>query len=71
MAYSRRAYAQAKEYLIRLEKVSPANPEVLWLAVRVERRLGDRDAAASYSTQLTRNFPQSKEARALQAGIEE
>jgi type IV pilus assembly protein PilF len=71
MAYSRRAYPQAKEYLMRLEKVSPANPEVLWLSVRVERKLGDRDAAASYSTQLTRNFPQSKEARALQAGIEE
>ena len=71
MAYARRAYPQAKEYLIRLEKISPANPELLWLAVRVERRLGDRDAAASYSTQLTRNFPQSKEARALQAGIEE
>ena len=32
---------------------------------------GDRNAAASYGTQLTRNFPQSKEARALQAGIEE
>ena len=71
MAYSRRAYPQAKDYLIRLEKVSPANPELLWLAFRVERKLGDRDAAASYSTQLTRNFPQSKEARALQAGIEE
>jgi type IV pilus assembly protein PilF len=71
MAYSRRAYPEAKEYLIRLEKVSPANPELLWLAVRVERKLGDRNAAASYSTQLTRNFPQSKEARALQAGIEE
>ena len=71
MAYTRRAYPQAKEYLIRLEKVSPANPELLWLAVRVERKLGDRDAAASYSTQLTRSFPQSKEARALQAGIEE
>jgi type IV pilus assembly protein PilF len=71
MAYSRRAYSQAKQYLIRLEKVSPANPELLWLAVRVERKLGDQLAAMSYGTQLTRNFPQSKEAMALQAGIEE
>ena len=71
IAYSRREYPLAKQYLIRLEKVSPANPELLWLAVRLERKLGDRDAAASYSTQLTRNFPQSKEARALQAGIDE
>lgn len=71
MAYSRRAYSQAKQYLLRLEKISPANPELLWLAVRIERRLGDQLAAASYGTQLTRNFPQSKEAMALQAGIEE
>jgi type IV pilus assembly protein PilF len=71
MAYSRRAYPQAKQYLMRLERVSPANPELLWLAVRIERKLGDQLAAASYGTQLTRNFPQSKEAMALQAGIEE
>lgn len=71
LAYSRRAYPQAKQYLLRLERVSPVNPEFLWLAVRIERKLGDQLAAASYGTQLTRNFPQSKEAAALQAGIEE
>ena len=71
MAYARRQYPLAKDYVIRLEQVSPANPELLWLALRVERKLGDRDAAASYGTQLTRNFPQSKEARALLAGIDE
>jgi type IV pilus assembly protein PilF len=71
MAYARHAYPVAKDYLIRLEKISPANPELLWLALRVERKLGDRDAVASYGTQLTRNFPQSKEARALLAGIDE
>ena len=71
LAYIRRQYPLAKDYLIRLEKVSPANPELLWLAHRIETKLGDRNAAASYGTQLTRNFPQSKEARALLAGIEE
>jgi type IV pilus assembly protein PilF len=71
IAYARRQYPLAKDYLIRLETVSPANAEILWLALRVERKLGDRDAAASYGTQLTRNFPQSKEARALLAGIDE
>ena len=71
IAYGRKQYPVAKDYLIRLEKISPANPELLWLALRIERKLGDRNAAASYGTQLTRNFPQSKEARALLAGIEE
>jgi type IV pilus assembly protein PilF len=44
---------------------------VLWLALRVERKLGDRDAAASYGKQLTNNYPESKEARALLAGRDE
>jgi type IV pilus assembly protein PilF len=72
IAYARGEYTQAKGYLTRLGRVSPANnPEVLWLALRVERRLGDRAAAASYGTQLTKNFPDSKEAKALLAGRDE
>lgn len=68
IAYARGAYKQAKAYLDRLGPLSNPNAEVLYLALRVERRLGDRDAAASYSTQLTNNYPESKEARALLAG---
>ena len=71
LSYTRGAYAQAKTYLMRLGPVSSNNPELLWLALRVERRLGDRDAAASYGTQLTKNFPDSKEAGALTAGRDE
>jgi type IV pilus assembly protein PilF len=71
IAYARNGYAQAKGYLTRLARVSPPNAEVLWLALRVERKLGDRAAAASYSTQLTKNFPDSKEAKALLAGRDE
>jgi type IV pilus assembly protein PilF len=70
-AYARGAYAQAKQHLSGLARFGAPNPEVLWLALRVERRLGDRDAAASYGTQLRRNFPNSKEAQALLAGREE
>lgn len=71
IAYARGRYGQAKDNLTRLAQSSQPNAEVLWLAVRVERRLGDRDAAASYGTQLTKNFPDSKEARALLAGRDE
>lgn len=71
LAYTRGSYAQAKEYLARLSKVTVVNAETLWLGVRIERRLGDRDAAASYGVQLARNFPDSKEAQALKAGREE
>jgi type IV pilus assembly protein PilF len=68
IAYTRGRYADAKEHLTRLARGSSPNAEMLWLALRVERKLGDREAAASYSTQLTKNFPDSKEAKALLAG---
>ena len=70
-AYSRGAYAQAKSHLMRLADFASASPEVLWLALRVERKLGDRNAAASYGSQLTRKYPDSKEAKALLAGRDE
>ena len=39
----------------------------LWLAVRIERQLGDRNAVSSYSMKLRNHFPDSKEARYLNA----
>ncbi|HEV7801613.1 MAG TPA: type IV pilus biogenesis/stability protein PilW [Burkholderiales bacterium] len=71
LAYTRGAFTQAKAHLNRFGQLANANPEVLWLALRVERKLGDREAAASYGTQLTKNFPESKEAKALIAGRDE
>lgn len=69
IAYRRQDYAQAKAYLMRLEgrDITPT-AEMLWLALRVERRLGDRDAEASMGFQLRKNFPDSREVRALTAG---
>lgn len=66
IAYRRGAFTEARSRLTRLIRsgVRPP-PEVLWLGVRVERKLGDRDAEASYGLQLRRNFPESREAQAL------
>lgn len=71
IAYSRKTYEQAKQFLMRVEQVARPTPEVLWLALRVERRLGDRNAEAAFGRQLRREFPDSKEARALLAGLDE
>jgi type IV pilus assembly protein PilF len=71
LAYARGSYAQAKQYLAGLSRIGVSTAEALWLGVRVERRLGDREAAASYSVQLANNFPESKEAQALSAGRDE
>jgi type IV pilus assembly protein PilF len=68
MAYKRNDLPAAKSYMVRLQREVTLNAEMLWLALRVERRLGDRNAEASLSFQLTKNFPDSREARALSAG---
>jgi type IV pilus assembly protein PilF len=66
--YLRGNFPDAKIYLDRFTKVATATAEVLWLGVRVERRLGDRNSEASYALQLRKNYPNSKEVRALLAG---
>lgn len=68
LAYGRGDYGEAKTYLDRLVRVGPETAEVLWLGLRIERRLGDRDTEASYALRLRRNFPGSREAQALNAG---
>lgn len=68
LAYARRNYPEAKSYLTRLTQVTATTAEVLWLGVRIERRLGDRSAEASYALQLRNRFPKSREAQALMAG---
>ena len=66
MAFRRGEIPGAKEYLTRLSRIAPTfGAEALWLALRVERRLGDREAEASYGMQLRRNFPNSRETQAL------
>ena len=65
--YARGDYAQARSYVSRASQVLPS-PETLWLALRLERKLGDRNAEASYAAQLRRGYPESREARALAAG---
>jgi type IV pilus assembly protein PilF len=68
MAYKRNDVPAAKSYLVRLQREVTPNAEMLWLALRVERKLGDRNAEASLGFQLTKNFPDAREARALSAG---
>jgi type IV pilus assembly protein PilF len=59
---------EARKLLARHAKLVDATAESLWLALRVERRLGQRDIELSYANQLRRRFPQSREAQALQRG---
>jgi type IV pilus assembly protein PilF len=42
--------------------------DVVWMIVRIERKLGNREAEARYATQLRRRFPGSVEQRLLAQG---
>jgi type IV pilus assembly protein PilF len=46
-------------------EVATDTPEVLLLAFRIERALGDKNAQATYALRLRGKFPQSAEARQL------
>jgi type IV pilus assembly protein PilF len=66
--YERGDYERARLYVGRVMKDDIMTPEVLWLAVRVERKLGDRAAETSLATQLRRRHPASPEFAAYQRG---
>lgn len=64
----RRDADRARFYTQRLTTSFEPTAQVLWLALRVERLAGNRDAEASLATQLRRRFPASPEAELLAAG---
>lgn len=62
-------YAAAKKYFAGFsEKTDSLTAEQLWLAVRIERKVGDRNSEASYSMQLRNRFPDAREAQLLMRG---
>lgn len=63
----RRGDAQrAQFYIRRINNSEYANAESLWLGIKVERRLGNRQAADQLATQLRNRFAQSREYMALE-----
>ena len=59
---------EARRLISRYNKVVSPSPESLWLALRIERKGGERAAEQSYANQLRRRFPNSAEYQALQRG---
>lgn len=66
--YKRGQYEEARELVDRYNRVSQPSAEALWLAVRIERKLGNRVAENSFAAQLRLRFPKSAENQALQRG---
>ena len=65
--FNRSNFPQAHLYL-QNALVSVPSAETLWLAIRIERKLGSRDAEASYALQLRSKYPNSEQTKALLAG---
>lgn len=67
--YRRGEFERARYYVRRVnQNADLVSAETLWLAVRVENRLGNRTGLNEWGTQLVNRFPQSAEARAFQRG---
>jgi len=61
-------YDQARTHLIRLHQQSEPTAASAWLGLRTERRLGNRDAEASYASQLGSRFAESDEYQSMTQG---
>lgn len=61
-------WARAQFYIRRVNNSPSANAETLWLGIKIERKLNNRDAMSQLGGQLQRRFPQSREAIAYERG---
>ncbi|MBV8465830.1 MAG: type IV pilus biogenesis/stability protein PilW [Burkholderiales bacterium] len=67
LAYARGEFQSARDLLEREAKVAPATAASIWLAIRVDRKLGDKPTA-TLENDLSTRFPQTDEARKLAKG---
>lgn len=67
--YRRGEYERARFYIRRVNaQPEMSNSQTLWLAARIERRMGNSSAMEDYNRQLRERFPQSTEALQLERG---
>ena len=68
-SFAARDFAGAKSYFLRYLQGSPElSAEQLWLAVRIERKIGDKNSEESYALQLRKRFPDARETQLLLKG---
>ena len=65
--YEKGDYFKARAFMQRFEVGRPAAPESLMLGRNIELRLGNGSAASEYTRRLLQSFPESQQARALNA----
>ncbi len=65
LSYEQQKYPAARAYLQRYSEAAQHSSRSLWLGIRVERELGDKNSLASYSLLLKGKFPESEETKLL------
>jgi len=68
LLFQRAEFVRAQFYVRRLNNSELANAESLWLGIKVERRLDNREATSQLGAQLKKRFPQSREYLAFERG---
>jgi type IV pilus assembly protein PilF len=66
--YGRNDLERARFYMSRVARGESMTADMLWLAIRIERKQGDRSAESVYVAQLRRLYPASTEYAAYQRG---
>ena len=69
LLYRRGDLTRAQFYIRRINNSELANAETLWLGVRIERKLNNRDAVFQLAQQLRNRFSESPQAAAYEKGL--
>ncbi len=65
LSFDSNQYLSARAYMQRYEEVSGHNSHSLWLGIRIEEKLGDKDAVSSFAMLLKASYPDSRETQML------
>jgi type IV pilus assembly protein PilF len=68
LLFQRGEFVRAQFYIRRLNNSELANAESLWLGIKVERRMDNRDAMQQLAEQLRKRFPRSRELASFERG---
>ena len=68
LLYDRGDFTRSQFYIRRLNNSNLANAETLWLGIKVEQRLNNREGMSQLGDQLKKRYGQSREASAYEKG---
>jgi type IV pilus assembly protein PilF len=68
LTYRQGRYPEAKQWVAGIDKLQEPTAEQNWLALRIERKLGNREAEARLAADLRKRFANSPEYRQLLQG---